>query len=93
MSNLHKILCSLPAAAICAGVYCAVPQVVCPEGSYYEPGSQLPGECCPSVGVCWCEEELCPGEPDCPDGFQPVMITSANDTEGQCCDFYGCRAG
>ena len=82
------------AESACQDVVCA-PEQVCPEGGYYEPGPQVTGECCPREGVCWCDPDLCPEEPDCPEGFEPVVVVSANDTDSEelCCDVYECKPG
>ena len=87
----YFFFCSFAVAA-CGSVVCES-HIVCPEGSYYESGPLLPGNCCPSTGVCWCDNELCPGEPDCPEGFEPTVVTSANNTDGQCCNTYECTRG
>ena len=76
----------------CYDIVCPPWEEDCPVGSYYEPGAQLPGDCCPALGVCVCDAELCP-EPECPEDSIPFIVAPADERDGECCNQYACKPG
>lgn len=91
---LYKPLC-IGSGSECDESQCPQPEE-CQEGMVYEAGFVLPGDCCPTGGMCVCDYTQCSDEDfsgGCPLGTEQTIIISANETLGQCCDVIECWPG